>query len=97
MHLRALVFLFVAAALVLLPGGHPLFGAEPLPAAKPLNSGGVERRQPPAPAGTRQGSTGTAPARPQARPAAAADAAAGVSYQYDALGRIREIVRVPGR
>lgn len=101
MHLRDLVFRVVFAAAFLLPGVHPLFGAEPLPPAKPLSPGGFERREPPAPARlspvTRSGATAAAPARPEALPAAASEGPTGVSYQYDALGRIREIVRVPGR
>lgn len=103
MHLRDLVIRVVFAVLVVLAGGQQLFGVEPLPPAKPVNPGGFERREPPAPApalpsgGTRSGSLSVAPALPGARPAAASDGPAGVSYQYDALGRIREIVRVPGR
>jgi hypothetical protein len=103
MHLRALVFLILLAVLVVLPGGQQLFGAEPLPPARAANPGGFERREQPGPApalpsgGTRPAATAAAPARPEARPAAASDGPAGVSYQYDALGRIREIVRVPGR
>ncbi len=103
MHLRDLVVRVVFAVLVVLAGGQQLFGAEPLPPAKPVNPGGFERREPPAPAParpaavTRQGATAPALARPEARPAAASDGPAGVSYQYDALGRIQEIVRVPGR
>ncbi|MCU0561572.1 MAG: hypothetical protein MUD16_15440 [Desulfobacterales bacterium] len=101
MPLRILVFLVVFSAVFVLPGGQQLFGAEPLPPERAANPGGFERQEPSAPArppaGTRPGVPGAAPVGKDAPPAAASDAAAGVSYQYDALGRIREIVRVPGR
>jgi hypothetical protein len=74
--------------------------AEPLPATQPLDPGRFERQALPAPAFVSGSSGPAAPEplrpRPAASPPEPGSRPSAVSYQYDALGRIQEIVRVPG-
>lgn len=102
MQPRTLVFLFVLPAIVVLIGVNNLFSAEPGHLIPSTASGSTADRFPaplpvPPPDSDKDGYSDAAETLLGSNPAEAANRPSGVSYQYDALGRIQEIVRVPSR
>jgi hypothetical protein len=98
--MRAPYRIAVLGLVLVLLGAGVLGSAEPLQATRPLDLGRFERREPPTPA-LPFGSRGpevpdAARPRPAASPPEPGSRPSAVSYHYDALGRIQEIVRVPG-
>jgi hypothetical protein len=101
MQLRTLVFSFVLPAVVVLIGVNNLFSAEQGHLIPSTASGSTGDRFPAPlpvpPPDSKDGYSDAAEALLGSNPAEAANRPSGASYQYDALGRIQEIVRVPSR
>lgn len=102
MQPRTLIFLFVLPAVVVLMGVNNLFSAEHGNHIPSVASGSTYNRFPapwpaPPPDSDKDGYSDAAETLLGSSPAEATNRPSGVSYQYDALGRIQEIVRVPSR
>lgn len=102
MQTRTLVFSFVLPAVVVLSGVNNLKSADLEYHIPPMASGSTYGRFPaplpaPPPDSDKDGYSDAAEKLLGSNPVEATNRPSGVSYQYDALGRIQEIVRVPSR